>query len=219
MNQVYQQRFIDLLNQVNLIETRKTPKMGLYDVSYESIDDNEFLGWCVKAKGLIARVCGETSIHLSAFIKAETTQNFLYPIDNLRRSKSVFLAAKEDFEGGYLISIRNMIHAEVFSSELDQARELLKSGYYPAAAIIAGIVLETSMRDVCVQMGIATGKLNKMNEDLAKAGRYNTLIQKKITAHAAIRNSAAHGNNTEFSAEDVAPMIEDVERLIGDFLS
>jgi hypothetical protein len=58
-----------------------------------------------------------------------------------------------------------------------------------------------------------------MNADLAKAGQYNSLVQKRITSLAAIRNSAAHGNEAEFSSADVKSMIEEVERLVSGWLS
>jgi hypothetical protein len=53
-----------------------------------------------------------------------------------------------------------------------------------------------------------------MNADLAKAGVYNSLVQKRITALAAVRNSAAHGNADEFTKEDVSAMIRDFERFV-----
>jgi hypothetical protein len=55
--------------------------------------------------------------------------------------KAVFDTAREDFEGGYLISFRNLVQAEVFESELDQAKELQSAGYKVAAAVIAGVIL------------------------------------------------------------------------------
>jgi len=58
-----------------------------------------------------------------------------------------------------------------------------------------------------------------MNEDLTKAGQYGPVVQKRITALAAIRNSAAHGNFADFDDKDVQSMIEQVERLVADWLS
>jgi hypothetical protein len=66
-----------------------------------------------------------------------------------------------------------------------------------AAAVIAGTVLETALRQLC---------LDRMNADLAKAGVYNSLMQKRITALAAIRNRAAHGKPNEFTRDDVSAM-------------
>ena len=57
-----------------------------------------------------------------------------------------------------------------------------------------------------------------MNADLAKAGVYNKLKQKRITALANIRNSAAHGKENEFSSEDVTMMIRDIEGFLAKYL-
>lgn len=107
-----------------------------------------------------------------------------------------------------------MIQAEVFDSELDQATELLNNGYHPAAAVIAGVVLETTIRQMCDEEGIGHGKLDKMNSDLTKAGRYNILVQKQVTALADLRNKAAHGQNDQFSMNDVKNMIAEVSRFV-----
>ncbi|MNW14425.1 hypothetical protein D3C71_2126470 [compost metagenome] len=53
-----------------------------------------------------------------------------------------------------------------------------------------------------------------MNADLAKAGAYNSLQQKRITAMAGIRNAAAHGDVEKFNPGDVKGMIDDVERFL-----
>jgi hypothetical protein len=132
---------------------------------------------------------------------------------------AVFDAAREDFEGGYLVSIHDLVRAEVFGSELEQASELLKSGYDLAAAVIAGTVLETGIRELCTRNQIQHGKLDKMNADLTKAGVYNGIVQKRITHLAAVRNSAAHGNEAEFNTYDVKAMIDEVEQFIASHLS
>ena len=80
--------------------------------------------------------------------------------------------------------------------------------------MIAGVVLETTVRNLCTDRGIDHGKLDKMNADLAKAGAYNSLQQKRITAIAGIRNAAAHGDVEKFNPEDVKGMIDDVERFL-----
>jgi hypothetical protein len=132
---------------------------------------------------------------------------------------AVFEAAKEDFDGGYLSSVRSLVQAEVFGSELEQASELLRSGYASPAAVVAGAVLETGIRELCDRNGIPHGKLDKMNADLTKAGVYNGIVAKRITHLAAVRNSAAHGNKLEFEQYDVASMIDEVEHFISKHLS
>ncbi|MHC8349823.1 hypothetical protein ACYZT7_10720 [Pseudomonas sp. RT4P38] len=60
--------------------------------------------------------------------------------------------------------------AEVFGSELEQANELLAAGYASAAAVAAGVFLETTIRNLCIDHEIEHGKLDKMNADWPKCG-------------------------------------------------
>lgn len=101
---------------------------------------------------------------------------------------------------------------------MEQAEELLKSGYKDPACFIAGVTLETALKDLCTRKSIPHGKLDKMNADLAKAGAYNIAKQKQITAWADLRNNAAHGKWDQYSAADVDDMIKGVNRFIADYL-
>jgi len=211
-------RFAELSAQLSEVEATKQQRQeGTAVLTY--VDDDKLLNWRVKARSLIATACGKDSEHFAAFEKAEEV--FIYTTNHsvLRRVQAVFEAAREDFEGGYVTSVRNLVQAEVFDSELEQAGELLSSGYAQAAAVVAGVVLETTLRELCDRRQIPHGKLDKMNADLAKAGAYNVLVQKRITSLAAIRNSAAHGKIAEFTSSDVVAMLEDVRRLLGEHLS
>jgi RiboL-PSP-HEPN len=180
----------------------------------QSVAEDFLLNWSVKAKNIIVKSCGEDSQHFKEFEKAQKRTSFDNTFSALRRLAAVFLAAKEDFEGGYVKSFKSLIQAEVFDDELEQATELLNSGYQSAAAVIAGTVLESTLRSQCLAQNIPLGKMDKMNSDLTKAGVYNSLVQKRITAMAAVRNSAAHGKNTDFTSSDVKSMIDDVRRYI-----
>ncbi len=94
----------------------------------------------------------------------------------------------------------------------------LTNGYKVPAAVVAGVVLETSLRELCERESIDHGKLDKMNADLSKANVYNKLQQKRITALADIRNSAAHGKPDEFTDRDVEDMIRDITRFVAEHL-
>ncbi|MCI9873141.1 DUF4145 domain-containing protein [Pseudomonas atacamensis] len=215
MTKLFAKRFGELEAQLADIEaTKRLETLPLSGSSVMEVDSNLLLNWKVKARELMRKACGEASPHMVAFLEAGEVGIYGTEYNALKRLKAVFLAAKEDFEGGYLNTVRNLVQAEVFSSELEQAEELLKSGYATAAAVIAGVVLETTLRDLCSVNELEHGSLNKMNDDLAKAGAYNASQKKRITALAAIRNSAAHGKPEEFTEGDVKGMIEDVERFL-----
>lgn len=219
MTEHLKKRFDELLSQAEAVAATKQRKHSEAYGSYEHVEPDLLLGWCVKARNLLATACGRESEHFKSFVEAEKPGPFEENPVRLSRLRAVFLAAQEDFEGGYLSSVRNLVQAEVFSTELEQANELLTAGYRMPAAVICGVVLETNLRSLCEGRDLGVGKLDKMNADLAKAGQYNSLVQKRITALAAIRNSAAHGKLADFDDKDVRSMIEDVERLVAGWLS
>jgi AcrR family transcriptional regulator len=219
MTAMIARRFVELEQQLEEILASKTHRNSSYTgSSYEHIESDRVLNWGVKVKSLFERLGSETASQLKTFIEAEEYRSFDSEVDRLKRLRAIFLATKEDFEGGYLVSYRNLVQAEVFSNELEQAEELFRNGYATAAAVIAGVVLETTLRDLCSTHELEHGSLNKMNDDLAKTGAYNASQKKRITALAAIRNSAAHGKPEEFTAADVRGMIDDVERFLASTL-
>lgn len=221
--QALKRRFDELLVQLDGVErTKKSPAGGHGDY----VDDILLLGWRVKARNLLSKACGAESEHYRQFETIENEKGILLGTNHLLmlRLKAVFQAAKEDYEGGYVRSIRSLAHAEVFDDELEQARELQSSGYRVAAAVVAGVVLETTLRRLCGDKGIPIktpdGKsvaMDKMNADLAKAGLYDKLIQKRVTTLADIRNKAAHGETAGFKDADVSDMIAQLERFVSDY--
>jgi hypothetical protein len=179
---------------------------------------NEALGieWQTSVLGLLTRVFG---IESSTCCQFQQLVDSRYGMDHLRfnRLRAIFNSAKSDYEGGYLFNVRNLVHAEVFADELEQAAHFLDSGGYKVpAAVIAGTVLETTLRNLCDQRPNLSqdGSLNKMNDDLAKDGAYNKMRADQIRAWAKIRNSAAHGEPDEFDASDVIRMIEGIRDFV-----
>jgi hypothetical protein len=121
---------------------------------------------------------------------------------------------------------RNQIRSLLRADELEQARRLLAARHTAAAAVVAGVVLETALRTLCGDKSIPVrtpdGKpvaLDKMNANLAKTGLYDTVIQKRVAMLVDIRNKAAHGDTAGFGGTDVKDMIMEVERFISDYLT
>lgn len=207
MNKILQKNFDELKNEADKIEDSRI-------LESDDIDQHLLLSWKIRVKNLLSKISDENSQYIQELKEAEENFDPRSHFDMFNNLKAVFLAAKKDFEGGYLISIKTLIQADVFDSELEQARELLNKDYIVAAAVIAGVVLETTLRELCDRENIPHGKLDKMNADLTKADVYNKLEQKKITAWADIRNNAAHGKPDEFIKQDVINMIEGVNEFL-----
>lgn len=207
-------RFDELIQQADdVASTVKTTHYQQFG-SDTSVAQDALLGWVVKVKNLLIKVGGEDCVHYKEFVKSEDQSSWSGNLSRFNAQKAILAAAKEDFDGGYLSSYKAIVQADVFDTELEQASELLLSGYYSAAAVIAGVVLETALRELCDREGIPVGKLDKMNADLAKGAIYSKVTQKQITAYAGIRNSAAHGNSSEFTKSDVEQMIPAIEQFL-----
>ena len=209
-------RFAQLLEEaVKLEMTKHTDKSAMYG-SAEYIDHEAFTIWGVKVQNLLRLACGSDSIHLKEF-QGKDGKGYATNYGIFKAQRAVLIAAQDDYDNGLCVSIRDLVASELFDDELEQAEQLAGNGYHAPAAVIAGAVLETALRTLCTDESIeldSKPKLDKMNADLAKAGRFTKLIQKRITAIADIRNSAAHGKWDEFSRDDVELMIRDVRHYL-----
>ncbi|MDK2201895.1 HEPN domain-containing protein [Acinetobacter baumannii] len=217
MSQKILNRFVELLKEANEISnnsfidtTIRFPNFEDFPPTYRAL----YSEWIIKAQNILLLACGDNSIHFKAF-KHQLSGSSDTP-KRLRQLIPILNAAYDDLKNGFLITFKQIVQAEVFDSELEQAKSLLESGYKNAAAVIAGVVLETAIKELCLNNNIDLEKknLNRLNEDLVKAGVYNTLQQKQILALADIRNKAAHGDYDEFTKEDVERMISDIERFL-----
>jgi HEPN domain-containing protein len=212
------QELIEVGEKVLLTKSEKTEEgtsyLGEYAVNYEMGNQ-----WGTSCLGILERVFGKGSDHYTRF--KELGDKFKIH-SGVKRSLGVLKAAKDDYEHGYLFDARVLIQAEVFDDFLEQAKHLFDNGYHAPAAVIAGSVLEDGLRKLCVRKGIALPskpKLDTMNAELAKAGVYNILVQKKITALADLRNKAAHGRWSEFTPTDVEQMLAQVRSFMADHFS
>lgn len=223
MSQKILKRYEELIEETKFIVSLAKVKHHEYG-SYETLGeegDAQYLTWKVKVKNLLKLSCDEKSVHFQDFLESEKPQSFDNNIQVIRRLTPILIGAYDDFKNGFLISFKQIVQAEVFDSELEQAKTLLDSGYKNAAAVIAGVVLETAIKELCLNNSIdlEKKKLTRLNDDLTKAGVYNTFQQKQITALADIRNKAAHGDYGEFTKEDVERMISDIERFLLNYSS
>jgi hypothetical protein len=133
----------------------------------------------------------------------------------------ILRALKADMLEGWLEGVSELVHAQTFGDLLDQSNELLAKAYKDPAAVVAGSTLEAHIRLLCDKYGVsvrqASGqpkKADTMNADLVKAGAYNGLEQKAVTAWLAIRNASAHGEYTKYDQVQVVNMVQGVRDFI-----
>lgn len=182
----------------------------------ESVDFELLVEWKTSVLSLLTRVFGSDSPTVESFKSCGKGGFFVSSRTNFDEPNAIFKSAKSDFEGGYLFDVRNLVHADVFSDELEQASNWLKMGHKVASAVIAGTVLETTVRELCEQHpAVSTHeKMDMNNSSLAREGIYNKMMADQVRAWAKIRNSAAHGRPDEFQDGDVTRMIDGIRDFV-----
>lgn len=136
----------------------------------------------------------------------------------------ILTAVKGELKGGWLVTARGLISAEIFADFLEMAEYLLAEHYKDAAAVIAGSSLEEHLRQLATKHGIATTyskgaetvpkKADALNADLAKVGAYTKLDQKSVTAWLDLRNKAAHGKYNEYDDKQVNLLLEGIRQFM-----
>lgn len=132
----------------------------------------------------------------------------------------ILRAMRADYAAGYLASVAELIHADVFADFLEMADHLLSQGYKDPAAVMAGSVLEEHLRKLCDKSGVPTAvgstpkKADLLNSELTGASVYSKLDQKSITAWLDLRNKAAHGKYSEYTKEQVQALQDGVRHFM-----
>jgi hypothetical protein len=138
--------------------------------------------------------------------------------------RGILKAAKQEIDGGWLFTVKDIVSAEIFSDFLEMAEYLLKEKYKDPAAVMIGSVLEEHIRQLCSKNGISTEiikdgkaipkKAELMNSELATAEIYNKLDQKSVTSWLDLRNKAAHGKYSDYTIEQVELMCQSVTNFM-----
>lgn len=137
----------------------------------------------------------------------------------------ILKALRADYIAGYMASVEELIHADVFADFLEMAEHLLSQGYKDPAAVMSGSVLEEHLRKLCKKNGIETlnGTANKkadlLNAELASGSVYSKLDQKSITAWLDLRNKAAHGQYGEYSRGQTQLMLDGVRNFMSRYIA
>ncbi len=139
----------------------------------------------------------------------------------LNRLRATLRALRADYAAGYLRSVNELIHADMFADFLEMAEYLLEERYKDPSAVIVGSVLEEHLRNLCDQQSILTTKpdgsakkADALNSELAGSGVYSKLDQKSVTAWLDLRNKAAHGLYGEYTADQVQLLAQGVRDFI-----
>lgn len=119
--------------------------------------------------------------------------------------------------GSHIYNMQALLQADIFDSEIETAKHLLKRGFLRAAGAICGVIIEKHFSEVCRNHGIEIKKktptIADYNDSL-KENVYDTLEWRRIQRLGDLRNLCDHNKDREPTKEEVEELISGTERII-----
>jgi hypothetical protein len=128
----------------------------------------------------------------------------------------ILQAAEARFDSS-LFDIAQMVRADLFDTELDAARELVKNGFLRGAGAIAGVVVEKHLAQVCTNHNVTTRKqhptISDFNDLLKTASVLDVPTWRQLQRLGDIRNLCDHNKQREPTKDEVVELIDGTEKL------
>ena len=132
------------------------------------------------------------------------------------RQSMILRACLSKFDGK-VFDIQTILQADIFDSEIESAKHLLKKGFLRAAGAICGVLLEKHFSVVCANRNIILKKKNPTIADYNDALKdtvYDTIEWRRIQRLGDIRNLCDHNKDREPTKDEVDELISGTERTI-----
>lgn len=130
---------------------------------------------------------------------------------------AIVKAAKVRFDSS-LFEIRQLVQADLFDTEIDSARELLKRKFFRAAGIVAGVVLEKHLLQICSDHQVKVPKkhptIYDLNELLKNASVIDVPQWRHISLLADIRNICGHNKEKDPTENQVEDLINGTDKVL-----
>lgn len=130
---------------------------------------------------------------------------------------AILKAVERRFESS-LFEIRQLVQADLFDSELEAAKELLRHKFFRAAGAVAGVVLEKHLKQVCDNHNVKIQKKNPTINDLNELLRGESIIDvpqwRYVSMLGDIRNLCDHNKQKEPTAEQVTDLIDGTDKVL-----
>nr|WP_294553303.1 hypothetical protein [uncultured Rhodopila sp.] len=138
-------------------------------------------------------------------------------VPQLSQQVAILTAVQVRFESS-LFEISQLVRADLFDSEIDAARDLLKKGFLRAAGAIAGVVIEKHLHQVCADHTINIGKRHPGIGDLNELLKANQVIDvpqwRHISLMADIRNICDHSKSSEPTTDQVKYLLDGASKIL-----
>ncbi len=119
-----------------------------------------------------------------------------------------------------LMNIEGILQSELFDTELETAKDILKKKHIRLAGALAGITLEMHLKKVCSNHELKFKKINPtisdFNEELKKNEIIDVPTWRLIQRLGDIRNMSVHAKEREPKNDEIEDLIKGTEKLIAE---
>lgn len=138
-------------------------------------------------------------------------------LPRFEQQQAIVSAAQRRFDSS-LFEIRQLVQADLFDSEIDASRELLKNKFSRAAGAVAGVVLEKHLTQVCTDHKVPVTKkdptISDLNAGLKAAGVVDVAQWRFVQHLGDLRNLCDHNKKQEPSEGQVLDLIDGVAKVM-----
>jgi hypothetical protein len=142
-------------------------------------------------------------------------------ISPVKKGIGILQGLKDYINKGLLKISISFIQTEIFSDFLEMAEHIFEQGHKDPPVMLAGAVLEDSLRKICIKNDVAypaDSNIGSLNQLLLQKQTYNKIVFKQIDTWKAIRDFADHADFDQYDRDKVKEMLEGIRRFIGEYL-
>ena len=135
-------------------------------------------------------------------------------IPRFQQQLAIVKAVKNSFESS-LFKISQIVQADLFDSELEAAKALVKHGFLRAAGAVAGVVMERHLAQVCKNRSVTVSKkaptISDLNDALKDVLDFPQWRANQLLGD--LRNRCVHNKGVEPTKEQVTELVDGVMKL------
>ena len=179
------------------------------------IDSHDWEQWFTSALHLLLSIAPDSPHYgnLKGIYDLESPQR---SPDSFWRALGVFQAAKSDFEGGYLFSLKSTISGEIIGDFVNLAKRALNEGEKEVAAVLACAALEDALKRYASlqELSVDNANMQTVVNALKGEGKVSGAQKTLLDVMPKIRDYAMHANWDKITLEDVGSVIGFVEPFL-----